>query len=189
MAKCDNCPRNFHLQCLEPPLSKYVCAKFNVFSLPQHFFSIASFSLNSCLQVFLSSPYVFPSFKNFRVPRASWTCPTCKRVSSEECIILKVPGRFVKRSCSNERNMELTKKQGGLIRTAGLVCVVTWDVCLRACVWRWSLPGTNAPCIQSFCLFVCFTRFAYAVNLKWLLHDILVSREYKSSIDSFCKHS
>ena len=23
MAKCDNCPRNFHLQCLEPPLSKY----------------------------------------------------------------------------------------------------------------------------------------------------------------------
>lgn len=42
MAKCDNCPRNFHLQCLEPPLSKYVCAKFNVFSLPLHFFSIAS---------------------------------------------------------------------------------------------------------------------------------------------------
>ena len=137
MAKCDNCPRNFHLQCLEPPLSKYVCAKFNVFSLPLLFFSIASFSLNSCLWVFLSSPYVFPSFKNFRVPRASWTCPTCKRVSSEEslCIILEVPGHFVERSCSNERNMELTKKQGGLIRTAGLVCVVTWDVCLRACVW------------------------------------------------------
>ncbi|XP_029202524.2 bromodomain adjacent to zinc finger domain protein 2B-like isoform X4 [Acropora millepora] len=39
MAKCDNCPRNFHLQCLEPPLSK--------------------------------------------VPRASWTCPTCKRKRSK----------------------------------------------------------------------------------------------------------
>ncbi|XP_022779270.1 bromodomain adjacent to zinc finger domain protein 2B-like isoform X4 [Stylophora pistillata] len=39
MAKCDNCPRNFHLQCLEPPLSK--------------------------------------------VPRASWTCPNCKKKRSK----------------------------------------------------------------------------------------------------------
>ncbi|KAL9966066.1 hypothetical protein ACROYT_G024079 [Oculina patagonica] len=39
MAKCDNCPRNFHLQCLEPPLSK--------------------------------------------LPRASWTCPNCKRKRSK----------------------------------------------------------------------------------------------------------
>ena len=110
-------------------------------------------------------------------------------MSSEEssCIILEVPGRFVERSCSNERNMELTKKQGGLIRTAGLVCVVTWDVSPRMRMVMVTPRGERS--MHLVVLFVCFTLFAYAVNLKWLLHDVLVSREYKSSIDSSCKHS
>ena len=43
MAKCDNCPRNFHLQCLEPPLSKYVSAKFDVLSFPLRLFLLLQY--------------------------------------------------------------------------------------------------------------------------------------------------
>ena len=124
MAKCDNCPRNFHLQCLEPPLSKYgLYFKQTVGHFELSFAPVPNqvFVWNdSCENVFPPQVYFHVNRTHFhmkcfahrlvlkprhevtgnglifvshlfslltkwtslcRVPRASWTCPNCKRVS------------------------------------------------------------------------------------------------------------